>query len=91
MRILNPLNVDKVICSVEKTGHLLVVDGGWSTCGLASDVISKLMEKIQLSKLKRNPQKITLPDAPAPTSSTLEKAYYPNEVNISGAILAMLA
>ena len=82
LRILNPIDIEQIVVSVEKTGHLLIVDGGWSTCGLSSEIISKVIEKVQLSKLKSNPQKITLPDAPAPTASILERAYYPDKETV---------
>lgn len=76
MRILNPIQYDVILASVEKTGHLCVVDGGWKTCGLAGEVIAGVMEKIDIKQLKSSPQRITIPDAPAPTSKVLEEDYY---------------
>ena len=38
-----------------------------------------MVEKIDLKYLRNKPYRITLPDAPAPTSNVLEKIYYPNE------------
>lgn len=76
LRVINPLNVEKIIQSVEMTGRLCVVDGGWSACGLAGEIISAVMEQVPLRALMANPVRITLPDAPAPASSALEKDYY---------------
>jgi pyruvate/2-oxoglutarate/acetoin dehydrogenase E1 component len=76
MRILNPIRYDDIVASVEKTGHLCVVDGGWQTCGLAGEIIAGVVEKINLKKLKSSPIRITIPDAPAPTSRVLEDIYY---------------
>jgi pyruvate dehydrogenase E1 component beta subunit len=77
LRVLNPFDPSACIKSVEKTGRLLVLDGGWSTCGMASEVVSSVVESIDSSLLKARPKKVTLPAAPAPTSRVLEAAYYP--------------
>jgi pyruvate dehydrogenase E1 component beta subunit len=75
---------------VKKTGRLLVIDGGWKNCGIAGEVIASVVEKLSLVDLKSSPQRVTLPDAPAPTSRELEKIYYPDLdkiINISRSIL----
>jgi pyruvate/2-oxoglutarate/acetoin dehydrogenase E1 component len=77
MRVINPLDLNTIISSVEKTGRLLVIDGGWSPCGIAGEVIASVVEHIAPKALKKSPVRITLPFAPAPTPRTLEKAYYP--------------
>lgn len=76
LRILNPLNRDVPARSVEKTGRLLAVDGCWATCGMAGEIIASVAENIPPSSFKAAPQRLTLPDAPAPTSKPLEAAYY---------------
>ena len=77
LRILNPLKIDLVCESVKKTGRLLVVDGGWAPCGIAGEVIASVSEEIEPNSFKRRPRRITIPFAPAPTASILEKKYYP--------------
>ena len=77
MRVINPLDLNTIISSVEKTGRLLVIDGGWSPCGIAGEVIASVVEHIAPKALKKSPVRITLPFAPAPTPRTLEKVYYP--------------
>ncbi|MDR2396988.1 MAG: hypothetical protein LBD69_04000 [Puniceicoccales bacterium] len=90
LRVLNPLKIEVVRHSVEKTGRLLVVDGGWTSCGLAAEVIAKTLEAMDLKLLKKNPQRITLVDAPAPTSRALEKIYYPTVEQVCQKVKAML-
>ncbi len=90
MRIINPLNCSSIIKSVEKTGRLIVVDGDWSSCGLAGEIIAKTTETVPLQLFKSNPIRITLPDAPAPTSKPLEKAYYPTAEQIAQRALETL-
>jgi pyruvate dehydrogenase E1 component beta subunit len=76
LRVLNPLQREPIIRSVRKTGRLLAVDGDWATCGMAAEVIASAVEGVEPGKLKKGPARITLPDAPAPTSKPLEQAYY---------------
>ena len=73
LRVLNPFYPDLVIKSARKTGRLLAIDGGWRTCGMAGEVIATVAEAGVSARMRR----ITLPDAPAPTSRVLENAYYP--------------
>ena len=76
LRIINPIDHTIAIESVMKTGRLVAIDGGWSNCGLAAEIVTGVSEKIPPSVLKQSPMRITLPDAPAPTSEALEKIYY---------------
>lgn len=73
LRVLNPFNPEVVVESVRKTGRLLVIDGGWRTCGMAGEVMAAVAERGVSARMRR----ITLPDTPAPTSRVLEKVYYP--------------
>ncbi len=77
LRVLNPFDPESIVTSVVKTGRLLVVDGGWSPCGMAGEVIASCVERIKPGTLKASPARVTLPFTPAPTSRVLEKAYYP--------------
>lgn len=91
LRILNPMNLSCIVESVRKTGRLLVVDGGWSSCGIAAEVITKVIENLSdISVLKYPPQRITVKDAPAPTSRYLEQIYYPNVEDVCLKILNMV-
>ena len=76
IRVLNPFNADIIVESVEKTNHLLVVDSGWLSAGFSAEIITKVVEQLPVDCLKKPPVRIALPDAPAPTSRVLEKAYY---------------
>ena len=76
IRVLNPFHVEEIITSVKKTRSLLVVDSGTLTGGFSGEVISKIIERLPVGILKNPPKRIALPDAPAPSSPVLEKAYY---------------
>lgn len=76
LRVVNPLDATVVCDSVKRTGRLLSVDGGWRTCGLAGEILARVTETLSPGTLKSAPVRMTLPDAPAPTSGVLERAYY---------------
>jgi pyruvate dehydrogenase E1 component beta subunit len=82
LRVLNPFNPKKILDSVLKTKRLLVIDSGWKTCGMASEVITSIIEQIPTNTLIDPPRRITLPDCPAPSSEVHEKDYYLNEDKI---------
>lgn len=82
LRVLNPFYPDSIVASVTKTGRLLVLDGSWSPCGMAGEVIASVVERIAPAALRKSPARVTLPFSPAPTSRVLEKAYYPTTAMI---------
>jgi pyruvate dehydrogenase E1 component beta subunit len=90
LRVLSPLDHSVSTASVKKTGRLLAVDGGWATCGLAGEIIAGVVEVLPPSALRARPRRITLPDAPAPTSKVLEKIYYPTAQQIATTAEAMV-
>ncbi len=76
IRQLNPLDSTQIINSTRKTGRFLALDGGWSNSGFAAELIAQVAEKLSPNYFKVSPKRITLPEAPAPTSSRLEDIYY---------------
>lgn len=90
LRVINPLDAGLVVESVQRTGRLVAVDGSWSTCGLAGEVIARVAERIDPRAWKAAPARVTLPDAPAPTSKPLEAAYYPTAATVVAAARRLL-
>jgi pyruvate dehydrogenase E1 component beta subunit len=90
LRVINPLNPSVILDSCKKTGRLIAVDGGWRTCGLAGEIIAVVAEGLPTGSLKTPPMRLTLPDAPAPTSKPLEAAYYTNEGDITASVLKLM-
>lgn len=87
LRLLNPIDYSLILKSVNKTGRLIVVDSDWSSCGMGSEIISSVCEQIHPNNLKSKPIKITLTDAPAPTSKPLEDIYYITPDQVANSIL----
>jgi pyruvate dehydrogenase E1 component beta subunit len=91
LRVLNPFDSAPIVESVAKTGRLLVLDGGWRTCGMSAEVIAAVGECLAPSKFRAPPRRVTLPDAPAPTSRVLEQLYYPDVNQVVLAAHALLS
>lgn len=90
IRVLNPLKLGEIVESLKRTGRLVVVDGDWASCGMAAEIITKVLENVPLTHLKSSPVRITLPDAPAPTSKVLEDAYYIKESDIVSCVKSLI-
>ncbi len=91
LRVINPFDSTVIIESVNKTKSLLVVDSGWQNAGFSAEVITSVCENIAPGVLKKSPARVTLPDAPAPTSRVLEKNYYTTAGDVVSAAVNMLS
>ena len=90
IRVLNPFHTEIIIESVKKTKNLLVVDSGWISGGFSAEVIAKVVEQLPVDCLSSPPVRVALPDAPAPTSRVLEKAYYTSTNDVVEAVKKIL-
>lgn len=77
VRQINPLDSTDIVASVTKTGRFLAIDGGWSNCGLAGELLARVSEAVAPHYMRASPKRVTLPPSPAPSSAYLEKQYYP--------------
>lgn len=89
IRQVNPLDPALVLESAARTGRFVAVDGGWSTCGLAAELLALVAEGVAPSRLKAPLARVTLPAAPAPTSKPLEAAYYPTAETVRQRVLKL--
>jgi len=89
LRSLKPLDEELLLESVKKTGRLVIVDGGWKTCGVGAEISARVVEK-GFRYLKAPVIRVALPDTPAPSSSPLETAYYPGAEDIISALKMLL-
>jgi pyruvate dehydrogenase E1 component beta subunit len=90
LRSLKPLDENLLFTAVKKTGRLVVVDGGWTTCGFAAEISAKIAESAIFWSLKAPIIRVSLPDTPAPASLALEKVYYPKAEKIIHAVKKIL-
>ena len=91
LRSLKPLDEEVIFDSVKRTGRLVVADGGWKTGGTSAEICALVSTSNIFSFLKAPIARVTLPDAPAPASSVLEKKYYPTAKNIISAVKEVMS
>jgi len=84
-RTLVPLDAERVIASVQRTGRLVVADPAHRTCSAASE-ISAIVAEEAFGSLTAPIVRITTPDTQIPFSPALEKQLYPNRTTIAEAI-----
>jgi pyruvate dehydrogenase E1 component beta subunit len=89
LRWLRPIDISPILNSVAKTGRLLVVDTGWRSCSISSEIVALVAEKAY-GFLRCSPRRITLPEAPCPASSFLEPLYHPCTADIIKAVEEMI-
>ncbi len=70
-----PLDKKTIIQSVKKTGRVLILDTGFKSNSISSEIISIVNENC-FKHLKYQPIRLTAPDIPEPTSYNLTKFYY---------------
>ena len=90
LRVINPIKYEILINSILKTKRFMVIDGGWKTCGLGSEIISSIIEIIGTNVLLAKPINLSLKNCPAPSSKTLEKKYYLSKEDILDALNQVL-
>ena len=89
LRSLKPLDEDLLLASVKKTGRLVIADAAWKTGGVGAELAALVAERA-FGYLKAPIRRVSLPDAPAPASSALEKVYYPGAQDIVSAVKQVL-
>jgi pyruvate/2-oxoglutarate/acetoin dehydrogenase E1 component len=81
---LAPLDEETIAVSVAKTGRLVVVDNGWTTCGASAEIAARVLERLQGTREIRVRRMGFAPTTCPPTPS-LEDLYYPNARTIAAA------
>lgn len=90
LRSLSPLDMDTVLESVEKTGHLVCVDEASPRCNIATDISAQVCAQI-FGALKGPIELVAPPHTPVPFSPVLEDAYIPGADAIVSAVRRSLA
>ncbi len=73
LRTLRPLDEAAVLESLKRTNRLVVVEEGWPTCSIASEISALAMEK-GFDDLDAPVLRVTNVDVPLPYAANLEKA-----------------
>jgi acetoin:2,6-dichlorophenolindophenol oxidoreductase subunit beta len=88
-RTLNPLDTKTILESVEKTGHLVLVDQA-TRHGSASAVIAAEVADEGFSSLKAPIKQVTALEATIPYSQPMEEYLLPDEDKVVGAVQQVL-
>ncbi|MCP4299426.1 MAG: alpha-ketoacid dehydrogenase subunit beta [Gammaproteobacteria bacterium] len=89
-RTLAPLDLDTIIASVRKTGHLVIAHEAVETGGIGAEIASRVQEAA-FNELAAPVLRVGAPFAPVPTSIALEKAFVPGEDRIIDAVRRSIA
>jgi pyruvate/2-oxoglutarate/acetoin dehydrogenase E1 component len=81
---LSPLDMETIVASAARTGHLLVVDNGWTMCGASAEILARTVERLQGGRMPRM-QRLGFAPVTCPTAKTLENLYYPDAQTIASA------
>jgi pyruvate dehydrogenase E1 component beta subunit len=89
LRSLKPLDEDAILASVRKTGRMVIVHEASRMCGVGAEVAALVSDRA-FDALKAPVRRITGPDAPAPSSYTLEQAFIPQPDAIVAAAMGLV-
>jgi len=81
LRTLRPLDKDTVLKSLAKTNRIVVVEEGWPTCSIASEVAAFVMEE-GFDDLDAPVLRVANEDVPLPYAANLEKLALINAAKI---------
>ena len=85
LRTLRPLDRATVLASLKKTNRMVVVEEGWPTCSIASEIIAIAMED-GFDDLDAPVLRVTNEDVPLPYAANLEKLAIVKVDDVVGAV-----
>jgi pyruvate/2-oxoglutarate/acetoin dehydrogenase E1 component len=77
VRTIKPLDIEGINRSVARTGRALILDFGYSFCGIGAEIAARVSQDV-FASLKAPVHRMGLPDVPTPASPVLESCYYPD-------------
>jgi len=81
---LTPLDIETIVESVRRTGHLMVVDTAWTACGASAEIVARVVERVQGTKDVRF-RRMGFAPVTCPTTKNLENLFYPDAPKIASA------
>lgn len=76
LRSIKPMDVEAIIKSVKKTGHLLAVESGFPSFGVASEILALGCE-YAFDYFQAPPARVTGAEVPTPYAQKLEEMSFP--------------
>lgn len=78
LRSIKPIDVEAIVKSVKKTGHLMVVESGFPSFGVGAEILALTME-YAFDYLDAPAVRMTGAEVPTPYAQKLEEMSFPNE------------
>jgi pyruvate/2-oxoglutarate/acetoin dehydrogenase E1 component len=89
LRTLRPLDTETILASLAKTHRIVIVDEGWKTGSLASEISAQVMER-GFDLLDWPVQRICTAEVPIPYAKHLEDAALPSAAGVVRAVKEMV-
>ena len=77
LRTIRPIDTDTIIASVKKTNRLVILEEGWSFCGVGA-TIAAIVSRDAFDYLDAPVEFVTAKDVPLPYAANLEKMALPS-------------
>jgi pyruvate dehydrogenase E1 component beta subunit len=89
LRALRPLDMEPVLESFRKTNRAVVVEEGWQSYGVGSEVVSRIYEHA-FDYVDAPIQRVAQKEVPLPYNQTLEQMALPQPVDVVNAVKEVL-
>ena len=90
LRTLRPLDTAAVLASLKKTNRMVVVEEGWPTCSIASEIVTIAMEQ-GFNDLDAPVLRVTNADVPMPYAANLEREMLVSAAKVVAAVKRVVA
>ena len=78
LRSIKPLDIESIVKSVKKTGHMMAVESGFPSFGVGAELIALTCE-YAFDFLEAPPVRVTGAEVPTPYAQKLEEMSFPTE------------
>lgn len=85
---LAPLDVETIVASARRTGHVLIVDNGWTSCGASTEILARIVESTADDGVRV--RRMGFEPVTCPTTRNLEELFYPDGKRIAEAAYALV-
>lgn len=85
LRTLRPLDIDPVIASFKKTNRAVIVEEGWKSFGVGSEIAARIYEEA-FDYVDSPVKRVAQIEVPLPYNRTLEQSAIPNVEDVIAAV-----
>ena len=78
LRSVKPIDIEAIVKSVKKTGHMMAVESGFPSFGVGAELIA-LTAEYAFDYLDAPPVRVTGAEVPTPYAQKLEEMSFPTE------------